>query len=92
MVKRGRARDTYMLGGEDLAAEDCAAPRGLRLPMRCNGAPDAAPEDEVRCAVGEEDTAATAAADSSALDAVVFPEEEFVPLADAVPLPKDGRS
>lgn len=61
--------------------------------MRCNGAPDTAPVDEVRCAVGEEDdTAATAAADSSALDAVVFPEEELVPLADEAPLPKDGRS
>lgn len=76
-----------MLGGEDLAAEDCALPRGLRLPMRCNGAPD------VRCAVGEEEaTAATAAADSSVLDAFEFPEEEFVPLAEEAPLVKDGRS
>ena len=76
---------THMLGGDDFAA--CAAPRGLRLP-RCAEEPDV-----VRCAVGEDaDTAATAAAaaDSSAVDAVVF-DEDLAPLFEEL-LPKDGLS
>lgn len=83
----GGAALRVMLGGEDFAAEDCAPPRGLRLP-RCAEEPDV-----VRWAVGEEaDTAATAAAaaDNSAVEAVVL-DEDLAPLLEEL-LPKDGLS
>lgn len=83
-------RYTYKPGGEDLTAEENAPPRGLRLP-RCANEPDAFP-DAVRWAFGEGAfTAATAAAaaDSSAVDAVVF-EADLAPLEE--PLLKDDLS